>query len=86
MKQQQLLKDTSQQKTPTTDPDYTDELRERQLQHEQETAQRATEQTARDELQVNIENDLGELDERIEELLSANPQEFVIRFLQTEGQ
>lgn len=86
MKQQQITKETPQHKSPTTDFEQIDELEERQRQHMQEAEQRAEEQLARDESQAHIEQNLGELDNRIEELLSANPQEFVIRFLQTEGQ
>ena len=82
---QEYAQDIPQDDT-AAQPDLLSGLDERRTLHEQEAAERAAQQAARGQAQVEVEADMEALNARIEELVSANPEEFVIRFLQTEGQ
>jgi len=62
------------------------ELRRRRADHAREEAKLQAGQRAIEETQAEVESMNQALQQEIEELLSANPEEFVIRFLQTEGQ
>ncbi|GEM_PF-1386860 len=85
MKQEYASQDVPQDDT-AAQPDLLAELEARQALHEQEAAERAAQQMAREQARAEVEADMDALNSRIEQLLSANPEEFVIRFLQTEGQ
>lgn len=85
MKQQFVSPDDARSDT-ASQPDILAEIEERQRQHQKEAELRAARQAARDESRAEAEADVEALNAHIEGLLSANPEEFVIRFLQTEGQ
>lgn len=85
MKQRYELQKTPQNKKKEQ-PDIQAELKERQKRSRQEATQRATEQAAREKAQLEAVTQEEDMNARIEALLSRNPDDFVIRFLQTEGQ
>ena len=83
---QQRIPQETRSGTTFAPADLAAEVAHRQELHEQEAAARATEQETRGLAIAEVEADMDALNARIEALLSANPEEFVIRFLQTEGQ
>jgi Pup-like protein len=66
--------------------DPLEELRKRRAARESQEAELQAGQQAIEEAQAEIASQAQALQREIEGLLSANPEEFVIRFLQTEGQ
>ncbi len=85
MSEKQVFENTRRKPSqPQTDEDA--EFNERKDKQQEDANQRAKEQTVRDEHQAELDANLDDINTQIEEVLSANPQEFVIRFLQTEGQ
>jgi|RhiMetdeSRZDD1v2_1073273.scaffolds.fasta_scaffold12582_11 hypothetical protein len=69
---------------PTTD--LLAEIEARLRQDKQATTDREAAQAALDQRATAIDTHMVELEARIAEILSANPEEFMIRFLQTEGE
>jgi uncharacterized protein YlxW (UPF0749 family) len=70
----------------TAHPDPLEDLRKRRAERERKAAEVEAGQKAIEEARTEVESMNRDLQSEIEELLSANPEEFVIRFLQTEGQ
>lgn len=66
--------------------DPLEDLRRRRAEREREAAEAEAGQRAIEEARAEVESMNQDLQREIEELLSSNPEEFVIRFLQTEGQ
>lgn len=70
----------------TAPSDRLEDLRKRRAEKEREAADAEAGQRAIEEARSEVESMNQDLQREIEELLSSNPEEFVIRFLQTEGQ
>ena len=75
-----------QPERPRQEADPLEDLRKRRAERARGAAEAEAGQRTIEEARAEVESTNQGLQREIEALLSSNPEEFVIRFLQTEGQ